>query len=404
MLETSWGHKMDPNHNGLSNLIFIFVSGVFALFFRNRPSDLFHLLCLLTPILPMLVIASQKEVGELFCLAASLAFLVSYFVSKLPFNAPVIRLRTGFITERNFVTFSIFLGSLIIALTILRGGLSYINFNFQEVYEFRRGASSSRGTLLNYILLNYIALILPLSIALAIKQKRFYLLFIFAVINVALFGLTSNKAYLFAGPFVIGMYFVLSRPKPAFLIAFGAAIIISTMTVVYLFNKEFHTFPTLFIRRYFFVPAYVNLQYWEFFTSNPYAFWSDSKVSFGMVEPVYSYPTPRIIGSYFSQTDLSRTASLYTNANTGWFGSGFGNAGYYGMFFYAILSGVICKYGNTLTRFIGSKAAISGLGFYFFSVFFTSTDLPAAILSYGMLFLIFVMTMWKANPNEESRA
>jgi hypothetical protein len=397
MLETSWGHKVDPNHLNLSSVIFIFVAGSFALFFRNTPSDFFHLFCILTPVIPMLVIVSEKEVGEMFCIAASLAFLVSYFVSKLPFNAPIIRLKNGFMTERLIVSVSVFLGFLIILLTISRGGLNYLNFSFSEVYEFRRAASASRGTLLNYLLLNYIALVLPLSIALTIKQKRFHLLIIFAIINILIFGLTSNKSYIFAGPFAIGVYFILSRPKPAFLIAFSAAIIITSLTIIYHFNKDFYDLPTLFIRRYFFVPAYVNLQYWEFFSYNPYAFWSDSKVSLGMVEPVYAYPTPRIVGAYFTQADFSRTASLFTNSNTAWIGSGFGNAGYFGMFFYAILSGIVCKYGNTLSKIIGFKAAVSGMGFYFFSVFFTSTDLPAALLSYGMFLTIFIMILWNQN-------
>jgi len=378
------------------------VIAIFAMSFRKRASDFFHLICLVTPIIPMIVIQQYKQVGEGYAIMCLLAFLVSFGVSKLPINPPFIRLKYQLLNNNNYGWFITLLGIMLVGIIILQGGLRYINFNFDEVYTYRRAASDLRGTFINYVLLNFVGILLPLATALCFKNRTYGLLAILIIVNILIFGLTSNKSYLFAGIFSCSFYFILGLRNSSSIFVTLMGLICAALTIGFMVLPQSDVLGTLFVRRFFFVPAYANFQYWEFFSQNPFAFWSDSKVSLGMVQPVYGIPTPRVIADYFSQVNFTFRVEGFSNSNTAWFGSGYGNAGYYGLFFYAILSGLLTKYGNILAGIIGTRTAVAGLSFYFFTIFFTSTDLPAALLSYGFFALIFTMTIWKAGRADDA--
>jgi len=358
-LETSWG--LFPEKAPLKLLLpLLFLTlAIFALSFRKRASDFFHLICLVTPLIPMVVIQQYKGVGENYVIMCLLAFLTSFFVSKLPITAP-------------FIT-------------------------------YRRAASDLRGTLVNYVLLNFVGVLLPLATALSFKNKTYAMLIILVFVNIMIFGLTSNKSYLFAALSSFGLYFILGLRNSAAIFVTLMGFICLALSVSYLVLPQTDYLGTLFVRRFFFVPAYVNFQYWEFFSQNPFAFWSDSKLSLGMIQPVYGVSTPRVVADYFSQVNFTFRVEGFSNSNTAWFGSGYGNAGYYGLFFYAIISGFVTKYGNILAGIIGTRTAVAGLGFYFFTIFFTSTDLPAALLSYGFFALIFSMMVWKSGRTHDEK-
>ena len=397
-LETSWGQYASPNPYHLLLPVFLVSAFLISIIIDDRPSDFFHLLCFLTPVTPMLIIAENKDVGELFALFALFAFFISFTISRLKFSAPFFYFNLSVFKAKNFAFFTIVLGLMIVVIALLKGGGNYVNFNFSDVYTYRRAASDTRGTLLNYALLNYIGILLPLGFAVALERKQAFLFIALFTINVILFGLTSNKSYFFIWVFTFLIFIILKLKNSTLILVISMASVCVSLTVLYIFAPSLDIFGTLYIRRFFFVPAYANFQYWEFFLTHPHAYWSDSKLSFGLVDSVYGRPTPRIIADYYSGVDFTYRVEKFSNSNTGWFGSGFANAGYAGMVFYAVLSGVVTKYGNLLSEYVGRRVATAGLSFYFFSTFFTSTDLPAALLSYGMFSLIFIMILW-GSPN-----
>ena len=398
-LETSWGYG-EKNEFAFEISAFLFAIGAFITSrVGNRPSDYMHLFFFITPIMPMCVIASYKQVGVDYLAWAMVCFSISLYVSKLKMTSLSIRLQYGIISQTNYIYLSIFIGLLVLLLTIARGGLNFLNFDFSSVYEFRRDASSSRGAILNYLLLNYIGVILSFGFALAIYLKKYLFIALLIFINTLIFGLTSNKSFLFVGVFTLGLYYILGlrSPKKALILLF--CVISAGLTLLFVYDPDLLELPTLFVRRYLFVPAYANFLYWEFFTTNPYAYWSDSTVGLGIVQSPYGVSTPRVIGSYFTGIDVSSRAIQFHNANTGWLGSGYGNAGVVGMLIYAVLSGVVTNYVNYLSYVTSPRVATAGVGFYFFSVFFTSTDLPAALLSYGFFSLVFIIMIWR-QPGE----
>ncbi|MBL4599822.1 MAG: hypothetical protein JKY82_11640 [Rhizobiaceae bacterium] len=401
-LETNWGHgQITPSTGFFVSVLLAY--GVFLVSrMGNRPSDFMHLLFFLTPIIPMCIISGNRGVGLSFILYVMVAFTMSYFVSCISFKRLFGRMRVGLIGEKQYLRLSVLMGVGILLWAIAKGGLDHLNFSFSDSYEFRRGASESRGSLLNYVLLNYVGILISLGFAIAFSRRKIiYIVSLFAI-NVAIFALTSNKAYLFIGVFALAMHIILSTRSPKFYLTLGLGSVAVGLTVLYLFFPERWLVPTLFVRRYLFVPAYINFFFWDFFSNHSYAYWSDSKFGLGIVESVYGRPTPQVIGDYFSGIDFSNTAQKFNNANTGWLGSGYGNAGVVGMFIYAIMSGVVTKFANILGKLVGNKVAIVGLAFYFFAIFFTSTDLPAALLTYGFFSLCIILFLWK-QTNQRSK-
>ncbi len=401
-LETSWGKGAN-----VSNIAFyIFLLLAFGAFLTSRmekrASDYLHLLFFLAPIVPMGIISANKGVGLSYYFLVMVAFTISYTISCIKFPKIRINLKLGFITEKNYLLICVILGFFIIAWAIINGGLEYINFDFSQVYEYRRGASDSRGVLLNYILLNYIGTLLALGFAIAFSNKSIFYIFLLLAINVIIFALTSNKSYLFVGAFTMALYIIINTPFPKLYLILGFISVVVGLTVLYLIFPQQWIWATLFVRRFIFVPAYVNFLYWDFFTQHPFAFWSDSKVSLGLVESVYGRPTPQIIGDFYSGKDFSDTAIRYNNANTAWLGSGYGNAGAIGVLIYAVLSGIITKFANMLGKLIGNRLAFVALAFYFFTIFFSSTDLPAALLSYGFFSFIIILIFWKKHNIHQS--
>lgn len=402
-LETSWGEHAQFNKWVFVNLAIFSIVCIGPSLFKKRASDFLHAIFFAIPICPMLVISGFKSSGLEFAYFSIIIFYISYAVSLINFFPYYIAVKNSVLSKENYPMLCMLLGGFIVLWCLLNGGLNYINFDFTKVYEFRRGASASRGALLNYILLNYVGVLLPVGVAIACSYKKYRFLLVFIFINLAITILTASKAYFFVTFFAMAIYFLSASGSliQKFIVAISAVLI--GLTLLYLIIPETFILGTLFIRRYLFVPAYVNFLFFDFFSNNAFVYWADSSVSLGLIDSPYNKPTPQVIGDYYSGVDFSNTVQLFNNANTGLIGAGFGHAGYYGVIIYSLITGVLTKSANYFAKFVGYRVAVSSLSFYFFAIFFTSTDLPAAVLSYGLLAFILILVFWKENINNHSK-
>jgi len=398
MFHLSWGGIRTEQGSGWLIIGIYFVVAFAVSRMGSRTSDFIHLLAFLTPITPMFAIAMYKQTGFDFTLWCTATFFLSYFITLLPLNLPLLQTNRGFFTSRNIVNFSVGLGLVLVLLFFAFGGLRYWNLSFDKIYEYRRDASDARGVLLNYGLLNYISAILPLGLAIGIQRRRWIVVAILMVLTIVIFGLSSRRAFLFVGIFTVGVYFLFhsQAPKLYFTLSISALFLI---LVLYYMTIQNSVLADLLIRRFFFVPAYANFLYWDFFSYNPMVYWSDSKVSLGLIEPTYNLRTPLLIGEHYSSKNFSNTAIRYLSLNSGLFGAGYGHAGVWGMLIYGVLSGFVTSYCNNFGKIVGYPTAATAVSYYFFTVFFTSTDTPAALLSYGFFALVFIFTFWSV-PRE----
>ncbi|ACN99521.1 conserved hypothetical protein [Sulfurihydrogenibium azorense Az-Fu1] len=136
----------------------------------------------------------------------------------------------------------------------------------------------------------------------------------------------------------------------------------------------------------FFLPAQLNFVYYEFFSSNPKVFWTDSKwfLLDKIIGYPYDLPVPNVIGEFFFNNAL-------TSANTGWLGSGYAHAGFLGLIVYAIFIGLILKFLDRKAKKLGKEFVFISFSPFIISLMLSS-DLKTVLLSHGLALYLFILS------------
>jgi hypothetical protein len=101
----------------------------------------------------------------------------------------------------------------------------------------------------------------------------------------------------------------------------------------------------------------------------------------------YSLDLPFIIGdAFFNRPE--------TQANTGWIGSGYAQAGFWGMMVYALIIGELFKYLDYKALTVGRNFIMISFSPFIISLFL-STDLKTVFLSHGLLLYLIILTIVK---------
>jgi hypothetical protein len=154
----------------------------------------------------------------------------------------------------------------------------------------------------------------------------------------------------------------------------------------------------LFLRRTMFLPANSNYGYHLFFSDHPHVLLSSSKFVFGLIEPVYDRPPAFMLGEYF-------TGNPDTSANTGWIGTSFMHFGYFGMFAFSLVIGLLLGILDQLAAKTDKSLSTALLVIPFYSLF-VSADLPTAMLTHGLilaLVLLWLLKIERKKPFNRSR-
>jgi hypothetical protein len=146
--------------------------------------------------------------------------------------------------------------------------------------------------------------------------------------------------------------------------------------------------------RFLFIPAQLNFFYYDFFSRNPKIFWLDSK--WLLINKIIGYPysldLPFIIGDvYFNRPE--------TQANTGWIGSGYAQAGFWGMMVYALIIGELFKYLDYKALTVGRNFIMISFSPFIVSLFL-SADLKTVFLSHGLLLYLIILSVLKSNKGD----
>jgi len=223
----------------------------------------------------------------------------------------------------------------------------------------------------------------PVLLALALWRKNYLLAgFVFGL-HVIWFGISSHKSVLFY-PFLVTFLWVWFRKTRALsLIPLSMSLVVTATFLFYIFYEEIFL-GSMFIRRVFFVPAKLTFDYYEFFSINPFVYWSNSITSYFIDYP-YTMNTALLIGDYLGTE---------ANANNSFLATGYSHAGIPGMIFYGVLVGLLFRLIDSLARngvpvwvavatmIVPSQALL------------TSADLPTALLTHGIgmsLVILFLL-------------
>jgi hypothetical protein len=189
--------------------------------------------------------------------------------------------------------------------------------------------------------------------------------------------------------FVVGTYFALQSRVGQASFVFGlTAICLLGVGAFTLFDSE--SLGIITIRRMFFVPAYANFLYYDFFSMSHTMNWSDSRLTFGFLENPYGMHGSRVIMNYYSDSSFYEKLSNYNTANTGFIGSGYGHARFAGMIIYTVIIGILIRFADVVGSKIGYVTVTAGLSNYFATVLFSSSDTLSSFLTYGSIFLILL--------------
>jgi hypothetical protein len=364
---------------------------------RNRPQELFGVVLLLAPVMPMLVLYSDRQTYGLYIFVSAALYVLVFKIITLPFSEK----KTSDGHERGVFGFEK-LSTVILAITMLFigidiaiGNLANVNFDFNRVYEFRRLAEEQRGTLLSYYETNMTSLLLGLGTVVALHRRQWVQLLLYVVASILLFGLTSNRGHFFIVFVSLAFYWVALRKNPFVWIVGGAMATALVAGLSYQVSPSLRMIGDFTIGRVMFVPAIANFFFYEFFSTNPHTYWSDTRLTFGLVNNPYGLTGARVVFDHFYGQDLSDDV-FYGNANTGFLGAGYGHAGFLGMTIYAVLVGFMVRLSHSLASKTAPAIAFGALSYMFVLALFTSSDLPTLVLTHGYLIAIVLVLLLKS--------
>jgi hypothetical protein len=398
-LERNWLAGADTALYPLIALLCVGFVAFIASLSSQLPSRFFLVLLAAFPVLPMIAIYSYRGAATSFLLMTIACYALLAVIVRLPFatigSSISARLSPMTVVYGTTIGLGVFIGG-----AILLGNLRYLNFDFSDVYQFREAAIESRNSALEYLLTNLTGFLVPLSIAITLHYRKYSFFALLLVAMLLVFGLASHRSHLLMPIFVLSTYLALRYKYGQSFFIFGLAAVCLLGLVAYVvFGSE--NLGIITIRRMFFVPAYANFLYHDFFSISEPMNWSDSKLTLGFVNNPYGMHGSRVIMNYYSDSNFYERLSNYNTANTGFIGAGYGNARIVGMVFYTLVVGVLMRLADGIGHKIGYVTVSAGLCNYFATVLFSSSDTLSSFLTYGSIFLIILSLVLKPESDAD---
>ncbi len=275
---------------------------------------------------------------------------------------------------------------------LLTVGISHINFDLSKVYELRRselGLASNAGVFgyLNSWVTKVFNIFL---ITLALWKRKFFLAGIFISIQILLFGFSGHKSVLFSLLLIFGLYFFERFKFQTTIVIYSFLGVILVVWIYFIITEDL-LLPSIIIRRVFFVPTQLNFTYIDYFNAHEFLYWSNSIFKHFITYP-YDVPPVFIIGEYMGYPEAA--------ANTGLFGSGYMQAGIFGILFYIFIMALVI---NILQQFkLLPKWIINAIILIPMLSVFISSDLPTTFLTHGLLIAIIIVYLY-STPNKRKR-
>ena len=345
----------------------------------RRPSDLFVHVQFLFPVLPVLALYGGSGESRAFAWGVVGAFAL---VLWLPTWFHPHAVRFGRMPPRHLMTALLAGASLVVAAIVLLGGLSHWNTDLFRVYEFRGETWRNLPRVFGYLVPFASKVMIPSALLLALLYGYRAVAVLAIVLAFVLFGLTSHKDILVYPVAVMVIYAMVGSRRPLKVLLGGYAALVLLGMVSLTLAGGSDLIGNLGLRRSILLPAQITYWYHDFFSDNTFMLWSQSKVSFGLIEPRYPLPGSIMVG-------LSNFGSETSNVTTGWIGSGYMNGGIGGLLFYAVLVGMLLAYLDSVARHVDPRAVIA-IAVPPVMTVFLSSDLPTAFFNHGVLVMLLL--------------
>ena len=265
--------------------------------------------------------------------------------------------------------FLIFVCVIAFVYTYLMNGFNFSSLlSMYEVRaEFSAYSAGIVGSSVSYFIMiasKICGYFLPVLTYLSLQKKMYFEMFLSILAQIAVFTINMGKNSLMILLIVFIVYYLIDKKHydfkligkflqlfcVLFLLAFLEKIVVDTDVIF-----------TIFIRRIFYIPAWLNNVYFDFFSNNPKLFFSqDCFFIQNFCERVYSVDAVKLI----SQKEFM---DILPSPNTGMFAEAYMQIGFAGVFVFPLILVLIVRlvswassvYGNGASKIIAFKVVLA---------------------------------------------
>ena len=283
------------------------------------------------------------------------------------------------ITIQQYLFLALILAALFLVVLIKNHGIELNISGITEVYDQREVYKAETNRLSQYSF-NWLGNVVNvLLILIGVARKNRILLFIGLAMSLYLFSIGGHKSMLFVGPLGLIIIALYRFFRKNYILGFmgGLAFLFSSLLILDLFLGRTTLASSLIVRRGVLLPAQIYYHYGEFFSTQPFNYFSHSFPFSFIFNSPYSDPIPSVVGrQYFSFSD-----TVYANCNV--FGDTFGQVGFWS--FPLLLIVLVILY-----RFIDNISANRDFSFVIPLLFISSltlinSGLFVSLITHGLL-------------------
>lgn len=338
--------------------------------------------------IPMLTLWSMEDQSRLFMYEVTIFWLFVFILMRQTLRVKQVLIKKK---QSNLILSGILiiLSVSSVLLIIYSGIFSNFNFNLAKVYEIRARFIDAAIPFSGYIF-NWMSYIInPVLFILFFKKKRWLLTVPVIIMQFILFSITGLKTYIFALPFALILYLIMSKKNPFKWLALGITSFVLLGVTSYYFIGDLWILD-LSTRRTLFVPGQIYFYYYDFFSQNSPTFLSQHHFFSFISDYPYSLKPGNLIGQlYFGSPEA--------NATTGVVGDAYMNFGFPWMLLWGGALALILKLVNMCARGLDIRIAAAAVGMI--SLILSESALLTTLLTHGLWLACLVLYLL---PREET--
>ena len=347
--------------------------------YLKQISDYFFITFVVFLIAPISSIAGFDYQRSAFVLLITIvSFLIVYFIT---YTRTIKISQLPYVKSGPSIAFYLSLFAvLLVTLRLFTSDITF-NFNFERVYEFREDNNLAfGGPFFSYVTSWTYQIFNMFLIAFFLMKKNYLFVFIFVIFQIFFFGAVTQKEIIFFPAILLFSWYFFRKTKSLLIFPIACSLVLLFSIAL---DSYFETvvLSGLFSRRLFYVPANLSYVYYEFFSLNEYAYWSNSFLKY-LFSSVYPEGIPRAIGEYMNSLG---------SMNNGYVSSGYAQAGFFGVLLYSVIIGFILKMVNYFSyKQIPLWLSIAIL-FAPLRSLIISADLFTTLLTHGLIMSLLIL-------------
>jgi len=353
----------------------------------DRPSKVVYWMFYLFIIVPIIltpVYINGTFLNPFFRIA--LPILVSFLLIGLFYKIPLLKVRKLRISNQTFwICFVLVLFvSYAYVLAIFGPHLEFVSIFSEEVYSIRLAARSLTADKLIGYVKNWCANLLnPFLIAYGLNSKKYFPVVMGVCGQILLYSAEASKITLLSLLVFFGLFLLLSKNRKQVGLKIFVVIICVVMVsglLDYFLNTK--VFVSLIGQRLIFTHGLLTTYYFDFFSTNPKAHMGYNKLLSNYVDYTYTEAPPFVIGHYYFESSTM-------SANENFWASAYADFGYFGLFVYGIIVGLLFWICDSLTW----RMPIQFSAIVVFSPLFSlvNASLFTCLLTHGIILLLFFL-------------